>query len=208
MIDGQNLLWFMSATLALNLAPGPDMLYVIARSASEGRSAGIVSALGIAGGCVVHMCLVAFGLSGLLLAIPPAYDAVRYAGAAYLVYLGLRRLLTPGGLVRRGTLQPTTLGAIFRQGVVTNVLNPKVALFFLAFLPQFVTPSGGSVVVQLLILGTLFNLSGTAVNLLVALGASRLSRRFERPGSGSLLQRLTGALFVGLGLRLALIRGR
>jgi threonine/homoserine/homoserine lactone efflux protein len=109
MPDGQSLLWFLGATLALNLTPGPDMLYVIARSAAEGRSAGIVSALGIAAGCLVHMSAVAFGLSGLLLAVPIGYDAVRYAGAAYLIYLGAVRLLGETPPVTEGTLPPADL---------------------------------------------------------------------------------------------------
>ena len=149
----------MTAGLALNLTPGPDMLYVAARGAAEGRRAGVVSALGIGAGTLVHITALALGLSALLAAVPLAYDAVRYAGAAYLVYLGVRALLarreegasvadapSSGAGARRATEPPPPgrLAALFRQGVVTNVLNPKVALFFLAFLPQFVDPARGS----------------------------------------------------------------
>ena len=210
MTDSTNLLVFMAATLALNLTPGPDMLYVIARSAGEGRASGVVSALGIAAGCIVHMLAVAFGVSSLLLAVPVAYDVVRYAGAAYLIYLGLRALLRPSA--RAGAAPtPAPLSAVFRQGVVTNVLNPKVALFFLAFLPQFVDPSRGSVAWQLLALGVMFNVSGTIVNLAVAVAASG-AVRWGRARAGTRgerwrrhAQRFTGAVFVGLGVRLALL---
>ena len=127
-----SLLLFLSATLALNVTPGPAMLYVMARSAGEGRRAGIASVLGIAVGCLVDTALVVLGLSSLLLAVPFAYDAVRLCGAAYLVYLGIRALMRPSTLPESSAqLAPASHGAIFRQGVVTNVLNPKVALFFL-----------------------------------------------------------------------------
>ncbi len=207
MTDSANLLLFLGATLALNLTPGPDMLYVLARSAAEGRRAGVASALGIAGGTVFHTLAVVLGLSSLLLAVPYAYDAVRLGGAAYLVYLGLRALLRPAAPGAGPRVERASLGAIFRQGVVTNVLNPKVALFFLAFLPQFVDPARGSVPAQLLLLGVLFNVSGTLVNLTVALAASGAGQWGRaRLGSSALLQRLTGLVFVGLGVRIALQR--
>ena len=202
-----SLLLFLAAGLALNLTPGPDMLYVAARSASEGRAAGVASAFGIAAGTLVHIALVAGGLAALLAAVPVAYAAVRLAGAAYLVYLGLRALLRPAGVTER-VLAPAPRWAVFRQGVVTNVLNPKVALFFLAFLPQFVDPARGRPALQVLALGLLFNASGTAVNLLVALGASRAASRLRRSGRAArLLERATGVLFIGLGVRLA-VAGR
>jgi threonine/homoserine/homoserine lactone efflux protein len=195
---------FMTAALALNLTPGPDMLYVAARSAGEGRAAGVVSAFGIAAGTLVHIAAVALGLSALLAAVPVAYTAVRLAGGAYLVYLGIRALLrssVPGP----SEVRPAPLGTIFRQGVITNVLNPKVALFFLAFLPQFVDPTRGSMAWQVVFLGLLFNTSGTLVNVAVALGASGAAARLRSSSRSSrVLQRLTGVLFIGLGLRLAL----
>jgi threonine/homoserine/homoserine lactone efflux protein len=202
--DAHSLLLFLAAGLALNLTPGPDMLYVAARSASEGRAAGVASALGIAAGTLVHIALVAGGLAALLAAVPVAYTVVRLAGAAYLVYLGVRSLVRPAGLAER-RLARASRWAVFRQGVVTNVLNPKVALFFLAFLPQFVDPSRGSPALQVLALGLLFDASGTLVNLAVALGASGASARLRRSGRAArMMERATGALFVGLGVRLAL----
>ncbi|MGZ8376336.1 MAG: LysE family translocator [Gemmatirosa sp.] len=198
------LLLFLATGLALNLTPGPDMLYVAARGASEGRAAGVASALGIAAGTLVHIALVALGLAALLTAVPVAYTVVRLAGAAYLVYLGLRALLRPSLLAER-TLTPASRWIVFRQGVVTNVLNPKVALFFLAFLPQFVDPARGDAGRQVLALGLLFNTSGTIVNLAVAFGASRAAAHLRRSArAAQLLERATGALFIALGVRLAL----
>jgi threonine/homoserine/homoserine lactone efflux protein len=204
MPDASTLLLFMTAALALNVTPGPDMLYVATRSSSEGRTAGVVSALGIAAGTLVHIAALALGLSALLAAVPMAYDVVRYAGAAYLLYLGGRALLRPAAVGGSGELRPASLAAVFRQGMVTNVLNPKVALFFLAFLPQFVDPARGSTVLQIVLLGLLFNTSGTVVNVLVALGASRAGAWLRRGRGGQALQRATGVMFVALGLRLAL----
>ena len=205
MPDLQTLALFLAAGLALNLTPGPDMLYVATRGSAEGRAAGVASALGIAAGCLVHVAALALGLSALLKAVPLAYDAVRWAGAAYLVWLGLRALVRPAPLALGGALAPRRLAAVFRQGVVTNVLNPKVALFFLAFLPQFVDPARGSAARQIVVLGLLFNVTGTLVNLGVAYlasGATAWLRAHER--RTALAQRLTGLVFVGLGVRLAL----
>jgi threonine/homoserine/homoserine lactone efflux protein len=197
---------FLAAGLALNLTPGPDMLYVAARGASEGRSAGVVSALGIGAGTLVHVTLVAAGLAALLAAVPIAYAVLRLAGAAYLVYLGVRAL-RGGSHPSVASLVPASLGVIFRQGVITNVLNPKVALFFLAFLPQFIDPSRGNPALQVVALGLLFDVNGTLVNLAVALASSRLAdrlRRAEEPGgAGRMIQRATGGLFIALGARLA-----
>ena len=214
MPDTQQLLLFMAAALALNITPGPDMLYVIARSSSEGRGAGIASALGIGAGTLVHIAALALGLSALLAAVPLAYDVIRWAGALYLVWLGVRAIRDAGEMSERVALEPASRRAIFRQGMVTNVLNPKVALFFLAFLPQFVDPARGNPVLQIVALGLLFDLSGTLVNLAVALAASRVAQWGQRLSSERrtrrivILRRLTGAIFIALGARLALAGGR
>jgi threonine/homoserine/homoserine lactone efflux protein len=207
--DAATLLLFMTAALALNVTPGPDMLYVIARSVGEGRTAGIVSSLGIAAGCLVHTLAVALGLAGLLRAVPIAFEIVKWMGAAYLVWLGVRALRKHGIAAGHATIAPASKAAIFRQGMLTNVLNPKVALFFLAFLPQFVDPERGPVALQLVSLGVLFNVSGTLVNTLVAVlasGAGAWSRR--RFGEAPAMRRVTGVLFIGLGVRLALLDRR
>lgn len=205
MTDGHSLLLFILAGLALNITPGPDMLYVAARSSAEGRRAGIVSALGIGAGTLVHIAALALGLSALMQAVPIAYDIVRWAGAAYLIYLGVRALMNPPSLDTDITIKRASLWAVFRQGVITNVLNPKVALFFLAFLPQFVDASRGSPAIQIVLLGLIFDINGTLVNIAVALGASSLRSRFLSGQSrhSSILGRAVGVLFIGLGARLA-----
>jgi threonine/homoserine/homoserine lactone efflux protein len=196
---------FLAAGLALNITPGPDMLYVATRGASEGRSAGIASALGIGAGTLVHITLVAAGLAAVLTAVPVAYRAIQFCGAAYLIYLGVRAFVAkPAASAPR--LAPASLQAIFRQGVITNVLNPKVALFFLAFLPQFVDPARGNPALQVIALGLLFDTTGTLVNLGVAVVASRATSGVRTAPAGMrspLLQRVTGGIFVALGLRLA-----
>ena len=198
---------FMAAALALNLTPGPDMLYVTARSVSDGRTAGVLSAFGIATGTLVHIAALALGLAALLAAVPLAYDMVRIAGAAYLLVLGAQLLLRPRRATAVDALEKTRLRVIFAQAVLTNVLNPKVALFFLAFLPQFVDRAAGPPVPQIVLLGLLFNVQGTVVNIAVALLASRTTawlRASERRVLA--LQRMTGAVFVALGAKLAISR--
>src|SRR5262245_58611602 len=203
MPDTTNLIVFMAATLALNLTPGPDMLYVIARSVGQGQRAGVISALGIGAGCLAHTLAAAFGLSALLMSSAVAYDLVRYAGAIYLIYLGVRALLDKPRTEERSEIKPDSLASIFYQGVVTNVLNPKVALFFLAFLPQFAS-GGGTLAWQIIVLGLLFNISGTSVNIIVALLGGRMGKAFERrPAIAHAQRRLTGVVFIALGLRLA-----
>ena len=195
---------FMAAALALNLTPGPDMLYVTARSVSDGRAAGVLSAFGIATGTLVHIAALALGLAALLTAVPLAYDAVRIAGAIYLVVIGIQLIARPRTAAAVGSLPRSRLRVIFMQAVITNVLNPKVALFFLAFLPQFVDGTAGAPVPQVIVLGLLFNIQGTLVNVGVALLASRGSNWLRASeGRVALLQRATGALFVALGARLA-----
>ena len=199
----------MAAALALNLTPGPDMMYVTARSVSDGRRAGIVAALGIGAGTLVHVAALTLGLAALLAAVPLAYDALRIAGAVYLVAIGTQLLLRPRRAAAAAALPPSPLGTVFAQAVLTNVLNPKVALFFLAFLPQFVDPSAGPAAAQIVVLGLLFDVQGTVVNVAVALLASGTTRRLRaNAGAVSLLQRLTGAIFVALGARLAVAANR
>ncbi len=203
--DSQLLLLFMSAALALNLTPGPDMLYVAGRSAADGRPAGIAAALGIGAGTLVHIAAVALGLAALLAAVPLAYTLVRITGAAYLVWLGVKALRHRPGGAGAAVLAPASRWVAFRQGALTNILNPKVALFFLAFLPQFVEAGRGRPAAQVIALGLLFDASGTLVILVGALGASGAARRLRGGGrTATLLQRTTGVLFIALGVRLAL----
>jgi threonine/homoserine/homoserine lactone efflux protein len=205
MPDLNNLLLFMVATLALNVTPGPDMFYVIARSVGQGRTAGIASALGIGAGCFVHIFAVTFGLASLMMAVPVAYEIIKLAGAAYLIYLGVRVLTSRQTQAANQPIKAASLQSIFLQGAITNVLNPKVALFFLAFLPQFVNRAG-SFAAQIIFLGILFTTSGTIVNVIVALAASFTGAQFKtRIGDSSAFRWLTGSIFIGLGLRLALL---
>ncbi len=202
------LLTFLIAALSLNIAPGPDMLYVIGRSVGGGRRAGIVSALGIFAGTLVHTLIVALGLAALLRSSSLAFNVIRYAGAAYLFYLGAR-LLASRDMPIEMKLGDDTLLRIFRQGVITNVLNPKVALFFLAFLPQFVDSRRGTVALQVVFLGMLFNTGGTLVNLGVALAGGRLGDILKRsPGLRRFQRWLSGSIFIGLGVRMAIARRR
>jgi threonine/homoserine/homoserine lactone efflux protein len=204
MPDATSLIVFMTATLALNLTPGPDMIYVIARSVGQGQRAGVISALGIGGGCLAHTFAAALGLSALLMSSAVAYDLVKYAGAVYLVYLGVRALLGKSHLQEHPELNPDSLSSIFYQGVMTNVLNPKVALFFLAYLPQFTKAERGSIAWRIIFLGLMFNISGTLVNVIVALLGGRIGKALKKRPAFEHTQRwFTGAVFIALGFRLA-----
>lgn len=197
---------FAIACLALTATPGPDMLLIASRSASQGRASGLATYAGIAAGTYCHALAAAFGLSQLFLAAPIAYDIVRYAGAAYLAWLAWKAFRSDGtAFAPVAGLPRYSRGRIFRQGLLTNLLNPKMALFVLALFPQFVRPEAGSVAGQILLLATVLNLIGLVVNGLVILTASRigtaLSRRtrFQRAP-----QVLLGTVFAGLAARLAL----
>ena len=195
---------FLFAALMLNIAPGPDMLYVIGRSVGQGRKAGIVSSLGVFFGCWVHILAAAVGIAAILRSSPLAFNIVRYAGAAYLIYLGIRMVAQRRNNLSTQALKPESLRSIFRQGVITNVLNPKVAIFFLAFLPQFVDARRGSVVLQILMLGLIFNVGGTLVNFGVAYAGGTLGELLRRNARFARLQQwFTGLVFIGLGARLA-----
>lgn len=205
MFDGSSLAAFVAAGLLLNVTPGPDVLYIVGRSLAQGRAAGVVSALGIATGSLVHVAGATLGLSALLTASPVAFDAVRYAGGAYLVWLGiaaLRSRATALAIDQAGTYSRAT---IFRQGAITNILNPKVALFFLAFLPQFTDPARGPVAGQAAVLGLIFIANGLLVCVAYALGASAIGSWLRtRYDVHTWMNRAMGVLFVGLGVRLAL----
>jgi len=195
---------FLVATIALNLSPGPDMLYVISRSLGQGRRAGIVSALGIGAGTLVHTFVTAIGLSAVLLSVPIAFEFIKYAGAAYLAFLGVRMLLSSrsgASNLSSEAITPSGLGPVFRQGVFTNVLNPKVALFFLAFLPQFVDPSKGTVALQIILLGLVFDASGTSWNILIATLAGHASDRLKGRSGVSFAQKvLPGVILLALAI--------
>ncbi|HJV62123.1 MAG TPA: LysE family translocator [Albitalea sp.] len=200
---------FLAAGLLLNLTPGPDMLFVAGSSAAHGRRAGVLAALGVGVGCLVHMTLAAIGLSALLATSALAFEVVKWAGAMYLVWIGVAMLRRHAGPAPAGaTARVADPHRVFWQGVLTNALNPKVALFFLAFLPQFITPGAEGQPAAFVALGTLFDLGGTAVNIGVAWLASGLRATWSASARGArlgtLAQRAAGVLFVGLGVKLAL----
>jgi threonine/homoserine/homoserine lactone efflux protein len=203
-LDTTQLLLFLTATLALNLAPGPDVLYVLANSARHGVRGGVFATLGITAGILFHTGIAAFGIAALLLAHRWAFDAVRIAGALYLIWLGIGAWRSSGTTDLPGATASRP-GEIFRKGLITNVLNPKVALFFMAFLPQFADPARGSVTAQVLIFGALFIVSGTIVNLLYAWAGGAVSAALRRdPRWQRRLNRVCGGILVLLGGRLLL----
>lgn len=198
--------WLFVATgVLLNLAPGQDTFYVLGSSIAQGRRLGVMSALGISTGCIVHTLAAAVGLSAILATSASAFIAVKLAGAAYLVYLGFRFIVTPPGVT---SASPTASGEAwkaFREGVVTNVLNPKVALFFLAFLPQFIDPNSPVKIAAFLALGLTFVATGTVWCLVLAVGAARVRSFFtEHPRTFPRLSQAAGTVFILLGLRLAI----
>lgn len=205
MFGTENLALFVVSGILLNLTPGQDTFYIIGRSLAQGRRAGIVSVLGVSSGCVVHTFAAAFGLSAILASSAGAFLVVKAVGAAYLVYLGVAMMLArSANPVEAAGRTRDSAWAIYRAGFLTNVLNPKVALFFLAFLPQFVDPAAASKIGAFLFLGAVFIVNGTIWCLVLAWGASAMSRRFrESPSAIVLLKRAAGAMFVGLGVRLA-----
>ncbi|MCP3100015.1 LysE family translocator [Myxococcus sp. K15C18031901] len=205
LFDPTRLVAFLLAGIALNLTPGPDTMYVLARSVGQGRGAGFVSALGISVGCLFHIAAATLGLSALLATSAAAFTVVKWVGALYLVWLGVQMLRSKSGPELARDVAPASLWRIFRDGVVTNVLNPKVALFFLAFLPQFVDPTRGSTGLQFVVLGLLFDLTGTAWLAFIAGVAGAFGAWLRRnPRFAAWQQRVTGGVFVALGARLAL----
>jgi threonine/homoserine/homoserine lactone efflux protein len=199
-----SLVLFISAALVLLVIPGPAVLYVVGRSIGQGRAAGFVSALGIQVGTLVHVAAAAVGLSALLMSSAAAFAAVKYLGAAYLIYLGVQKLRSDESLEPSGQTVKTNLSRIFAQGVVVNVLNPKTALFFFAFLPQFVDASRGNVAAQILFLGTLFSLMGVVSDSLWAFSAGTVAHLLWRSPRWMRTQRyVSGGMLISLGVATA-----
>ena len=206
MISLDDFLLFAFASLVLNITPGNDMLYVATRSASQGVKAGIVSSLGIAGGCIVHLLAAVIGLSAIIANSAVAFNIIKYIGAAYLVYLGIKSFVSKQNKFNlNDKIEKKPLSKLFWQGVFTNVLNPKVALFFLAFLPQFIHPEKGNPALQILLLGLWFNFSGTIVNIIVAMLFGKLGNWLaDKQAFIKWQNKITGLLLVGLGIKVAL----
>ena len=239
-MDTSQLLLFIAAGLLLNFTPGPDVLYIVTNAMRSGKRAGVVAALGITAGCFVHIFAAALGVSALMAASSMAFTVLKWAGAAYLVYVGLRMLLARTPAVQEslatdliathaGITWDSGLKSIFLQGFWTNALNPKVALFFLAFVPQFIAPDVPNKPLAFLLLGLLFNFNGLWVNVGWALAAAWMARYFGagarrrttpkagepprgaastrndgRGGPFLWLERAAGLMFIGFGIRLAL----
>ena len=199
---------FIATAIVLILTPGQDTFFILGRSLASGRPAGIAAALGITAGSIVHTCLAALGLSALLATSPNAFMAVKFAGAAYLLYIGVRALLSrSNGIPGAGANGNDTRWSAFRQGILSNLLNPKVALFFLALMPQFISAGSSHKVGAFLVLGLTFVTLGVAWCMTLAAGASYLRGAFlRRPSLAGVLNKVAGAMFIALGLRLAAVR--
>lgn len=201
-------LWlFVLACISLNLLPGVDTIYIVSRSIAEGKRAGVISALGISTGTIFHICAVTFGLSALIFSFSYAFSIVKTLGAMYLFYLGIKMLLKKASSPQNLHFSKRKEGdwKIFKQAVLTNVLNPKVALFFMAFLPQFVPSEAEYKVMYLLMLGAIFLTTGTIWCLILALFSSRFALKVQESKKASMIvNKVVGIIFIALGGKLLL----
>ena len=208
MPDLQHLLLFVAAGWLLNLTPGPDVLYIVANSLRSGARAGVMAGLGVTAGCFVHIFVAAVGLGALLATSAIAFAVLKYLGAGYLLWLGARILLTRAPAApdfsAAAAGKPRTLRAVFLGGFLTNVLNPKVAIFFLAFVPQFIAPDAEHKAWVFVLLGVIFNLNSIPVNSGWALAAGWMARRRSVQRSLHVLDRVAACMFIVFGLKLAL----
>ena len=210
MPDLQHLLLFIAAGWLLNLTPGPDVLYIVTQSLRSGAKAGVVAGLGVTAGCFVHIFAAALGVSALLAASATAFSVLKYVGAAYLLWVGIKILLArapqpaPDLVAAPQGAGSRDLAAVFRGGFLTNVLNPKVALFFLAFVPQFIAPDAGNKALAFVLLGVIFNVNAIPVNSGWALAAAWMARRSAVQGALQWLDRAAACMLIAFGLKLAL----
>lgn len=205
MIHVDTLLTYIAVVLGLFLIPGPAVLLVLARSSVGGHRVGIATGLGIATGDMLHTAMATLGLSAVLMTSALAFSLVKYAGAAYLIYLGIRALMERGKDLQLAQSRLVDAPLAFRQAVLAELLNPKTALFFLAFLPQFVHPERGSIVAQLAVLGLVFVIMSAIYTALIALAAGQVAGWLTRHRSiGRWQGRVIGAIYLGLGVRMAL----
>jgi len=205
MFNFQNVYLFFIASLLLNLTPGNDMIYVASRSISQGIKAGIVSACGVFIGCFVHILAAVFGLSIIIAKSAYLFQIIKYVGAAYLIYLGIRALLSkPAVKVTDEKPAKNNYFKLFKQGILTNALNPKVAIFFLSFLPQFINSASPYFRVQLFTLGIWFGIQGTLVLIIVACILGKTKDFFKQNPKVWLIQeKITGFILIGLGIKIA-----
>lgn len=199
-------LWvFLLAAMTLTLAPGPDIIYVLTRGIAQGRLAGVVAALGFCSGLLFHTLLAVLGFAALIKANPAAYKLLQYAGAAYLVYLGVKTLRSAASATLGKADGQVSLSRIYWQSVLANILNPKVTLFFIAFLPQFVDVQAGNTTWQMLLLAVLFIVQALVIFCSIAMFSGMVGAYLHRHEKASFyLDRLAGLAFIGLGIRIAL----
>jgi threonine/homoserine/homoserine lactone efflux protein len=198
---------FLLAATALAIVPGPAVAYIVTQSIDQGRRAGLVSALGVASGGLLHVAAATVGLSALIASSATAFTVVKLVGAAYLIVVGIRRILAGDSEETEPRALRAPLRRIYRQGVIVNVLNPKTALFFLAFLPQFVDPNRGAVWPQVAVLGVIFVSVAVLSDMTYALVSDAIAGRIRRTGTGAKVRRwLTGGVFVALGVTAAVAR--
>lgn len=201
----ENYLGFLLAGIIMNLTPGADSIYIITRSIAQGRKAGVYSVLGIGSGAIIHIILAAFGLSALLAKSILLFNIVKWAGAIYLIYLGVKMLIDKSNLFdnEKSKFEKNNLWKIYRQGFLTNLLNPKVAIFFLSLLPQFIKPEYVNNPIPFLILGGTFLFTGTVWCLFLAYSASFMTNTLRKNDNiGKIMKNVSGCVFIGLGLRL------
>ena len=201
MFESSQLYLFLIASLALLLTPGPAVLYIVARSINQGRMAGIVSVLGVETANFFHASAAALGLSAILLSSALAFDIVKYLGAAYLIYLGIRKILPREDQAKTEVDKQESLSRIYSQGFVVNLFNPKTALFFFAFLPQFVNTSNGNITLQIFLLGMMFVLMGVITDSAYAIISSSIANQLNVNQNFARNQRyFTGLFYIGLGV--------
>jgi len=196
---------FFATVLPLVFTPGPDVIYITTRGIAQGRQAALISTLGVCSGYVVHTILAVLGLTALVYASETLFEIVKYAGAAYLFYLGIKSLGDRSNVYLRSDKAQMGQRKMFLTGMLTSVMNPKVILLFLAYFPQFVTPEAGNVTVQLVVIGTLFTVMCGSVYSIYGVFSGAIGERLSaEPRIASMLNWLTGTVFIGLGVRLAL----
>jgi threonine/homoserine/homoserine lactone efflux protein len=206
LVNLPDLLVFLAAALSLNLTPGNDMMYVLGQSLKGGARTGISASLGIAGGSLIHLGFVALGVAVILAQYPLLFDLIRYAGACYLIWIAYTTLTSPMSALAQDE-KPRSTFAAFRDGVLVNLFNPKIIVFMFAFLPPFIRPENGSPLLQLLILGMIFNVGGTVINCIVALFAGKISAALSTSlNFRRWFSRISAGLFVLLAARLVFER--
>ncbi|MEW6521074.1 MAG: LysE family translocator [Thermodesulfobacteriota bacterium] len=206
-MDISQLLYFLGASILLTIAPGPDNVFVVTQGISRGRKAAVLTAIGMCSGISVHTIAAALGISAIFYSSALAFNAVKFAGAAYLLWLAWKTIRERRAIELHGHGRQLSGFALFKQGFIMNVLNPKVALFFLAFLPQFVPPGSDNVALQMIMLGLIFMVQGMIIFISIGLLSGAIGNYLLRkPGAARVFSWLTAGIFATLGIRLALAR--